>query len=978
MISPRRTRLVRVRHLPAFRQAILESIRQADQSGVVIVPNAGAATQLRRMIARRQESSALELQHVTRQGLYDCLHERLADPPRRLTRYDREALVRAAAREVSLDIGGHRDSAGLREPGELRPALVTEVLRLYDQLRRQRQQVTRFEELLEETLQRDAELDRGAERMLRQTRMLAATFRAYERRMAGANACDEHSLRAHLMATPAAAPVRAAIVTVADWIAEPGGLSVADFDLLARLPLLATIDIVATEGMLASGFHQRIHDWLPGIEEIHFDGAATPRPRLAVPDDGTGRLWFTARDREEELADVARRLKPDGAEKRTAVVYKRPLPYLYVAREVFGSAGIAYRTSDALPLAAEPFAAAVDLVLEVVASSFTRTAVVALLRSPHFAIGHDAARSRDAVSALDRALSDARYLGDLARLSQLADDWRSSARPPIALQALDAAIIALEHLAPLRAPAPTTEQIGRVLSFLDIYAAPDRNEPRTERARAAVLDTLEGLAAASRAYDDAPLDVHALASLVRRSLEDQTFATDADGLVDGLVNDVDANELQLVDDLAARYDDFDQMTIVGLVEGDWPERPLKNIFYSSTLLQALGWPSEKDWRSAADAHFLDLLTSPGDRMALSTITLDDETLVEVSALVDEVPRAGLSTVACGPMPDARIFMEEMLSLDPAAFESLAGEPRSWAMLRVTRSNSRDAAFHGEAGAQSARAWAVSALETYLDCPFKFFAQRILRLEEEPDDEEVMDPRRQGQFVHEVFEKFFRRWADDGRHAVTPDNLADARATFEEVVDESLGALTDTEASLERTRMLGSSAASGLGEAVLRMEAERPVGVVGRLLEHKLEGEFTVETSTGPRIVRLRGKADRVDLLEDGTFRLIDYKLGWPPNRTRALQLPIYGLCAEQQLSSLWGKPWRLREAAYLAFKGPKRVVPLFAPGDRERVLREAQQRLVDAIDAIERGEFPPHPQDVYRCETCAFTAVCRKDYVGDV
>ncbi len=129
---------------------------------------------------------------------------------------------------------------------------------------------------------------------------------------------------------------------------------------------------------------------------------------------------------------------------------------------------------------------------------------------------------------------------------------------------------------------------------------------------------------------------------------------------------------------------------------------------------------------------------------------------------------------------------------------------------------------------------------------------------------------------------------------------------------------------------------------------------------------------------LRGKADRVDLLEDGTFRLIDYKLGWPPNRARALQLAIYSLCAQQRLGGYLGKSWTVGEAAYLAFKGPKRVVPLFSAGDRDRVLREAQQRLVRAIDAIERGEFPPHPQDVYRCETCAFTAVCRKDYVGDV
>ena len=34
--------------------------------------------------------------------------------------------------------------------------------------------------------------------------------------------------------------------------------------------------------------------------------------------------------------------------------------------------------------------------------------------------------------------------------------------------------------------------------------------------------------------------------------------------------------------------------------------------------------------------------------------------------------------------------------------------------------------------------------------------------------------------------------------------------------------------------------------------------------------------------------------------------------------------------------------------------------------------------AIETGEFPPRPDDVYRCETCSFASVCRKDYVGDI
>ena len=38
----------------------------------------------------------------------------------------------------------------------------------------------------------------------------------------------------------------------------------------------------------------------------------------------------------------------------------------------------------------------------------------------------------------------------------------------------------------------------------------------------------------------------------------------------------------------------------------------------------------------------------------------------------------------------------------------------------------------------------------------------------------------------------------------------------------------------------------------------------------------------------------------------------------------------------------------------------------------------DTLDAIARGDFPPTPDDVYRCEQCSFSAVCRRDYVGDI
>jgi RecB family exonuclease len=234
-------------------------------------------------------------------------------------------------------------------------------------------------------------------------------------------------------------------------------------------------------------------------------------------------------------------------------------------------------------------------------------------------------------------------------------------------------------------------------------------------------------------------------------------------------------------------------------------------------------------------------------------------------------------------------------------------------------------------------------------------------------------------MHEVFEAFFRAWQAAGHRAVTPDNLDAARSMLAEVVDRELDRVPEDEAALERTRLLGSPVAAGLGEAVLRMEAERPVAVLERLLEHRLEGEFALASRSGPRTIGLRGKVDRLDLLADGTFRVIDYKLGWPPRSGRALQLPIYGVCAEQRLKNYRGRQWTFGEAAYLAFKGPRRVVPLFSPGsDRRAALADAEQRLLDVADAIERGEFPPRPDDVFRCETCSYPSVCRTDYVGDV
>jgi RecB family exonuclease len=974
VITPRETRLVRVHDLHQFRRAV--AALAADPLTIptdrlVIVPTRGAATILARVVGG--DRAAL----VTREELYEHLAARLPGARTRLSAYERDSLMQAAAaaaRAATSDLSF-----------AVRPGLVAEILRFYDELRRQSQRVPRFEELVDETLGPAAAAgDRGAGRVLQQTRFLAAAFRGYEQRLLDAGADDEHTLRQQLVDHPSASAPRHVVVAVADWIADPAGLFVADFDLLARLPGLDRLDIVATEGMLASGFLARLRDWLPGLDETAGEtllpAEAPRRPLLVRPAfEGDGeRLWFTDRDRQEELVAVARRLaarsgEPGSSPDEVAVVARRPLPYLYLAPEAFGAAGIPWQATDALPLAAEPFAAAVDVVLDVVESGFTRDSLVALLRSPHLALASPGGVPAESVAALNRALGEQRYLGGLERLGALPTAWetaRAASARAMARPALDAVLAAARDLSGLAMPAPASVQITRLIAFLiprlraltdgDPYAARER------RARAAVVEILERLAAAHAAHHDPPWTIAELGNAVRRWIGEQTFAA---GRSDGGVH--------LLDDQAARFGDFEDLAIVGLVDGEWPEPVRRNIFYPTSLLKALGWPSEKDRRGAEDARFLDLLGSARRSVTLSTFTLDEESLVMRSMQLDEVSGAGLSSVTDEPVAAApNVFPDEALTASPPSLSRLDAGSREWAGLRAARPAASAPEFHGQTGLMPPRPWSVSALETYLACPFKFFAQHVLRLGEEPEDEEVMDPRRQGLLMHGVFEAFFKAWQAAGHRAITPGNLDDARAMLQGVVDRALEDLPGPEAALERTRLLGSPAAAGLGEAVFRMEAERPVPVVERLLEHDVSGDLEIATAEGPRTVALRGKIDRLDLLADGTFRLVDYKLGWPPGRGRALQLPIYGLSAERCLSGYRGREWVLGEAVYLAFKGPKRVVPLFSSdADRVRVLLEARARLAAVIDGIESGRFPPSPDDVFRCETCSFSSVCRLDHV---
>ena len=187
--------------------------------------------------------------------------------------------------------------------------------------------------------------------------------------------------------------------------------------------------------------------------------------------------------------------------------------------------------------------------------------------------------------------------------------------------------------------------------------------------------------------------------------------------------------------------------------------------------------------------------------------------------------------------------------------------------------------------------------------------------------------------------------------------------------------------MQRTRLLGSAADEGLAEAVFQLEAEWETPV--RRAAARARPQRRVRDSdrdARPGGFPCKGKADRIDLLADGTFRIIDYKLGRAPDRKLALQLPIYTVCTVQHLRETTGEELGAGSGGLhrLRRRSPVRADARRAARDKDAMLRRRPDAPARAVDAIERGEFPPTPADIMMCARCAHVAVCRKDYVGDV
>ena len=986
--------LVRSSNLAGFRQALVELALSGGpfdaRRRVVIVPTRASGELLRQTIeaasvdANRRAIVLPDL--LTRDEWVVRLHDALRGAAPLLGRVEREILLARAARAAAAR--GRMPGA----PFHLRPGLIAAMLDLYDELHRRQRSVRRFARSLFDQLRVERGTDRGSEGLIHETCFLGFSFLGYERAVAASGGIDEHVLRRQLLAQQPALPFGHVVIAVTDRPSDPRGLWPVDFDLIGRLRGITRIDVVVTDETHDAGFRERAERELPGLIEARRD-VNRPRPAVVTTPPGVSDTpCFVGRDREEELRDVARIIRSRVVDldsrlrEPAAIVFHRPLPYLYLAQQVLNDASIPYQAFDALPLASEPYAALLDLVLAVARTGGTREAMTALLRSRLAQFRDstdDTVVTAEDVAALDFALAERRSTGEadtyLAEIQALQGRRRGRLGfdPDRALRAARVAAHVRDELAPYRAGARASDQvaaIGRVLRLHEIVPRDDElPDDRHTRARAAILGALDDFVRALQRHDDDPRRHEELTASIRHQIEARTFAPRRR-----------RSGVHLVDAVAARFGQFDHAHLVGLVETDWPERPTRSIFYASGLLKALGWPQEPDHMRAQQAAFRDLLSLAARTTTLHAFQLDGDSIVARSPFVDGVCDTACVTFASMESPDAArtaIFADEILPFDVPLPPDYPETPREWLALRRQRQIDGVPQYHGFVTPRSPEPYRVSRVDRYVDCPFKYFSETVLGLPEEREEMSGLTPLERGTLVHELFERFYRAWQAEGHGTITPATLPDAVALFASLTREALAPLPEADRALEETRLLGSIVARGLAERVFELESDAGGRVVNRLIECDLRGPFPFPQLLGikQKTIEVRGKADRVDVFDDGSLRVIDYKLGRLPDPEISIQIGVYAHCVRSLLAARDGKDHAVRSAMYLAFGDDRKLEGSLGsssePADRAVDARASDFAAI--VEHIEAGEFPPRPQRPGDCQWCRYALVCRKEYAPE-
>ena len=281
------------------------------------------------------------------------------------------------------------------------------------------------------------------------------------------------------------------------------------------------------------------------------------------------------------------------------------------------------------------------------------------------------------------------------------------------------------------------------------------------------------------------------------------------------------------------------------------------------------------------------------------------------------------------------------------------------------------------------------LQGYAECPFRFWAEKILRLQPSLEAADEVNALNMGQIIHDIVHCFMI--ACQGRGCLPLTGRPEERDLLHESIEQILSR-AERDLPLGRRPIWRVRRESLLRQLNRWLEFEQKNG--DEFVPRYFEMDFGPEKKHAPLEVTLlsgdrlffQGRIDRIDE-SPAQLRVIDYKnsrnaspysklLKEEELGRTSFQAPLYQAAA----SRIFQKP---SQATYLLLRGPKRLKD--SPGtesdlfeaDPERRRNMAAKntanfynRLDDTWQRLIHGFFPASP-DNGNCEYCVFRTMCR-------
>lgn len=308
---------------------------------------------------------------------------------------------------------------------------------------------------------------------------------------------------------------------------------------------------------------------------------------------------------------------------------------------------------------------------------------------------------------------------------------------------------------------------------------------------------------------------------------------------------------------------------------------------------------------------------------------------------------------------------------------------------------------------------ASSLGTFGNCAYRFFAQRILKLE--PRGEAALDLQAldAGKLLHDILRRFFEqhrgeRFDPSQREQLSKDLLEIADEVFDlhqQVVpplnkqvwklDRAIRKIILEQVLLYELDLQEKTGATGVAPARFEL-------AFGGMKSAARDPESTDEplrlvrsTFVGEETMKISGQIDRVDIARDQTLVAYDYKLSKGARKEdiyegRSLQIPIYLEALEQLFFpgqaiagggyyTLRGGSDRRNTGMYRQdfskdYLGLRAQNSIFSEYEWQQFRAEVTARIWDFLDRIRAGRFTVEPSEGYKtCRFCDYVAVCRYD-----